>query len=126
MWPDVCFPRPDSCTPQTAYFGIHSLECISDSFLHGQPARACPPLDSSGRQSVADPGFEKGPGAVTRLNSEHDKRSVEGEALALLGGPGACFPENFENRHWMLRYQYAFSALLGVSLSLNKGSKLFS
>ena len=51
------------------------------------------------------------------------KRSLEGEALAFLGGSGGMLPrENFENRD----ARDAFSALLRVFLSLNKGSKLLS
>ena len=52
------------------------------------------------------------------------KRSLEGEALAFLGGVrGHAPPENFENRDAQI---CAFSALLGVFLSLNKGGKLLS
>ena len=51
------------------------------------------------------------------------KQSLEGEALAFLGGSGGMLPRKIL-RIEMLRY--AFSALLGVFLSLNKGSKLLS
>ena len=51
------------------------------------------------------------------------KRSLEGEALAFLGGSGGMLPRKILKIE-MLRY--AFSALLGVFLSLNKGSKLLS
>ena len=51
------------------------------------------------------------------------KRSREGEALAFLGGSGGMLPRKILKIE-MLRY--AFSALLGVFLSLNKGSKLLS
>ena len=51
------------------------------------------------------------------------KRSLEGEALAFLGGSGGMLPRK-NLKIEMLRY--AFSALLGVFLSLNKGSKLLS
>ena len=51
------------------------------------------------------------------------KRSLEDEALALLGGFGGMLPRKILKIE-MLRY--AFSALSGVFLSLNKGSKLLS
>ena len=51
------------------------------------------------------------------------KRSLEGEALAFPGGSGGMLPRKILKIE-MLRY--AFSALLGVFLSLNKGSKLLS
>ena len=51
------------------------------------------------------------------------KRSLEGEPLAFLGGSGGMLPRKILKIE-MLRY--AFSALLGVFLSLNKGSKLLS
>ena len=47
--------------------------------------------------TVADPGFEWGPGAVSRLKCEHDKW-CDREALAFLGGSGGMLPGNFENR----------------------------
>ena len=60
----------------------------------------------------------------SRANMTSDviaKRSFEGEALALLGGSEGMLPRKILKIR-MLRY--AFSALLGVFLSLNKGSKL--
>ena len=49
------------------------------------------------------------------------KRSLEGQALAFLGGSGGMLPRK-SLKIEMLRY--AFSALLGVFLSLNKGCQV--
>ena len=51
------------------------------------------------------------------------KRSLEGEALAFLGGSGGMLPRKILKIESL---RYAFSALFGVFLSLNKGSKLLS
>ena len=51
------------------------------------------------------------------------KRSLEGEALAFLGGSGGMLPRKILKIEMLI---YAFSALLGVFLSLNKGSQLLS
>ena len=95
------------------------------------------PNGTGGQWRIQD--FEWGPGAVTRLKCEHDKwcdreaitrgrsprisRGVRGHALAFLGESGGMLPRKILKIE-MLRY--AFSALLGVFLSLNKGSKLLS
>ena len=77
---------------------------------------------------MADPGFEWGPGAVTRLKCEHDKwcdreAITRGRSPRFSRGSGGMLPRKILKIE-MLRY--AFSALLGVFLSLNKGSKLLS
>ena len=60
----------------------------------------------------------------SRANMTSDviaKRSLEGEALAFLGGCGGMLPRKILKIKML---KYAFSVLLGVFLSLNKGSKL--
>ena len=78
--------------------------------------------------AVADPGFEWGPGAGTGLKCEHNKwcdreAITRGQSPRFSRGSGGMLPRKILKID-MLRY--AFSALLGVFLRLNKGSKLLS
>ena len=77
---------------------------------------------------MADPGFEWGPGAVTRLKCEHDKwcdreAITRGRSPRFSRGVRGMLPRKILKIEML---KYAFSALLGVFLSLNKGSKLLS
>ena len=75
-------------------------------------------------QALSEGQAQSQDSSMNRTGDVIAKRSLEGEALAFLGGPGGGMLPRKILKIEMLRY--AFSALLGVFLSLNKGSKLLS